>query len=687
MRFRNPTRVAALLTTGMLITIACAFGAQQFRGEAKSNEGQTASIVADMVTRNHISHAAIDDEVSKRLLDRFIESLDPQKLYFMKDDIVAMKTKETELDDAVKQGDVEFAFAAFKQYRRRMAQRMQAISKIIDQDHDFSVEEEMLVDSDDRGWATSDAEMNERWRKRVKYELLSMKLDDKELAEARTRLHKRYATLQNLMNQTEPMEILEIYLSSLTHTLDPHSSYMSPDTLDDFRIQMELKLEGIGASLRSEDGYTIVADVVDGGAADADGRLKVDDKIIAVDSKASGQWDDIIDMKLKHVVRKIRGNKGTKVRLQVKTETGEVKVYELTRQEIKLAESEVKGEVINAGTRLDGRTGRIGVINIPSFYRDFRAAQLGLDFKSTRKDVVKVLKQFEAAGGVDAVIVDLRFNGGGALSEAIEVSGLFIQEGPIVQVQEQDGSVTRHPDDDPDIQCREPLIVLTNRLSASASEIFAGAIKDYNRGIVVGDSTTHGKGTVQNVMNVTQGMGGIFRRSRSYGALKLTINQFYRVNGDSTQNRGVTSDIVLPSFMEHRDIGESTLDNALAFSQIEPAAHRDTSGYLTPQILSSLKQRSAARVSADKEFQILSRNIAKYKERKNRKTVSLNEEIMKKELEEAKAEAEEAKKELEEQVGTAKKDEIFGKNYYNDEVLGITLDYLDLWKQQRTVAR
>jgi carboxyl-terminal processing protease len=670
----------------MLVTIACALGAQQFRGEATTNEGRTASIVADMVSRNHISHAAIDDEISKRLLDRYIDSLDPQKLYFMKDDIVAMKTKETELDDAIKGGDVEFAFAAFKQYRRRMDQRMATIGKIIDLEHDFSIDEEMLVDADDRGWATSEAEMNERWRKRVKYELLSMKLDDKELSEARTRLHKRYETLQKLMKQTEDMEILEIYLSSLTHTLDPHSSYMSPDTLDDFRIQMELKLEGIGASLRSEDGYTIVADIVEGGAADADGRLKVDDKIIAVDSKATGQFEDIIEVKLKHVVRKIRGNKGTKVRLQVRTETGETKVYELTRQEIKLAESEVKGEIINAGTRIDGQRGRIGVINIPSFYRDFRAAQLGLDFKSTRKDVIKVLKQFEAAGGVDAVIVDLRFNGGGALSEAIEVSGLFINEGPVVQVQEQDGSVTRHTDDDPEIQCREPLIVLTNRLSASASEIFAGAIKDYNRGIVVGDTTTHGKGTVQNVMNVTRGMGGIFR-SRSYGALKLTINQFYRVNGDSTQNRGVTSDIVLPSFLEHRDIGESTLDNALAFSQIEPAAHRNSSGYLDPQMLSTVKQRSAGRIASNKEFQVLTKNITKYKERKNRKTVSLNEGVMKKELEEAKAEAEEAKKELEEQVGSSKDDEIFGKNYYNDEVLAITLDYLNLWKQQRTVAR
>jgi carboxyl-terminal processing protease len=669
----------------MLVMIACALGAQQLRGQNQSDEGQTAAIVTDMITKRHISHAPIDDEVSKKLLERYLKALDPQKLYFSKNEVEALRQQNTKLDDQIKSGDVSFAFAVFERYQLRMKERLATVGALIDMDHDFTVDEEMLIDADDRDWATSSAEMNERWRKRIKYEILSLKLDDKELAEARTKVHKRYETLQNLMAQTESSEVLEIYLSSLTHTLDPHSSYMSPDTLADFQIAMELKLEGIGASLRSEDGYTTVAAVVDGGAADKDGRLKVNDKIIEVDSKADGNWDNIVDMKLKHVVRKIRGDKGTKVRLKVQTESGETNEYELVRQEIKLEESEVKGEIIDAGTRIEGRKGRIGVINIPSFYRDFRAAQLGLDFKSTRKDVIKVLKQFEAAGGVDAVVVDLRYNGGGALSEAIEVSGLFISEGPVVQVLEQDGRVTKHEDPDDRIQCREPLIVLCNRLSASASEIFAGAIKDYKRGIVIGDTTTHGKGTVQNVMNVTRGMRMF--GSKSYGALKLTINQFYRVNGDSTQNRGVTSDLVLPSFLEHRDIGESTLDNAMAFSTISPASHPVAAGYVSPKIISTLRDRSATRISADEDFQTLAKNIAKFKERKSRKTVSLNESVLAAELAEAKAEAEEAEKEIEEQTGTAKKDEIFGENYYNDEVLGITLDYLDLWKQQRTVAR
>ncbi len=684
MRFRNPTRVAAFLTTGMLVMVACAIGAQQLQRGPGSKSGQVARTVAAMVGRHHIARPPINDAVSERLFERYLKALDPQKLYLTKNDVTKLSSQSKDLDDQIKAGDVEFAFEAFAIYKKRMSERMPYIGKLIDADQDFTKDEEMLIDADDRDWADGPTEIADRWRKRIKYELLSMKLDDTEMPEARKRLHKRYSTLTKLMNQTEENEILEIYLSSLTHTLDPHSSYMSPDTVKDFNIAMELKLQGIGASLRSEDGYTIVADVVKGGAADKDGRLKVNDKIIGVDERADGDMQTIIDMKLKHVVRRIRGDKGTKVRLQVKTETGEVNVYELTRQEIKLEESEVKGEIIDIGERLDGRTGRIGVINIPSFYRDFRGAQMGLpNFKSTRRDVEKVLNNFEKEGGVDAVVVDLRYNGGGALSEAVEVSGLFVSKGPIVQVRERDGSVTLHPDTDPDMQCRQPLIVLCNRLSASASEIFAGAIKDYGRGIVVGDSTTHGKGTVQNVMGVRSGFG--FGSPR--GALKLTINKFYRVNGDSTQKRGVVSDIVLPSFLEHREIGEATLDNALAFDQIRAASRANTKGYVNTQILSILKKKSAERIEKSEDFADLDDEIAKFKKRRDRKTISLNEATLQAEIAEAKKEAEEAKKEAEQQAGVAKTDEIFRKHFYNDEVLNIAVDYVELWKQQQTASR
>jgi carboxyl-terminal processing protease len=296
----------------------------------------------------------------------------------------------------------------------------------------------------------------------------------------------------------------------------------------------------------------------------------------------------------------------------VKKEDGGIESYTMTRQTVKLTEQEVKGKIIEASAWLDGRPGRIGVLNIPSFYRDFREASRGGDFKSTSRDVKKILGQFREQG-VDALIVDLRWNGGGALSEAIEVSGLFIPKGPIVQVREPNNAVTPYNDEDPDMYWRKPMVVVCNRLSASASEIFAGAIKDYRRGIVVGDKTTHGKGTVQNVMNVANRLS-LFGKNR--GALKLTISKFYRVNGDSTQNKGVVSDVVLPSIMNHRDIGEDSLDNALAFDRIQRARYLPFSAYVNDGISRTLAQQSASRISVDEDFQKVAQNVTRYTERR-----------------------------------------------------------------------
>ncbi|MFN0197247.1 MAG: carboxy terminal-processing peptidase, partial [Planctomycetaceae bacterium] len=494
----------------------------------------------------------------------------------------------------------------------------------------------------------------------------------------------RYKMLSQTMKQTEDFEILEMYLNALAHCFDPHSSYMAPQTLEDFKISMNLQLDGIGAALRSEDGMTIVADIVPGGAAASDGRLKVSDKIVAV-GQAEGDMVDIVEMKLSKVVRLIRGKRGTKVRLQVKkADTSEIVDYELVRQKIELKSSEVKGEVIETSTRIEGTQARIGVIHIPSFYRDFDGAQQGLDdFKSTARDVQKVLDDFSKQN-IDAVIVDLRTNGGGALSEAIEVSGLFIEDGPVVQVKEQNGKIKSHDDVDPNISYAGPLIVLCNRLSASASEIFAGAIKDYNRGIIVGDQTTHGKGTVQNVMPVSQQRFQLFDAA-DRGALKLTINQFYRVNGDSTQNLGVTSDVALPSLIDHMDLGESFLDNALAFDKIEPAKFAALE-LTSPDIVSQLATSSQKRITGNEEFQKLQKDIARYLERKNRKTISLNEAELRKERDTEKSEDE--TKTLENEEEKLNKDgPIFPVGYYNDEVLRISLDYISQLKGLNTAAK
>ncbi|MEO1998765.1 MAG: PDZ domain-containing protein, partial [Planctomycetaceae bacterium] len=392
MNFKNPSRAAVSMTAGMLLLAAATFCVQQL-ASAQTNDQTTAKLVCQMIARKHISHATIDDDVSKRLLARYLKTLDSQKLYFTQTDIDELSKSATVLDDQLKAGNVDFAYSTFTLYLNRINDRLTKVGKLIDVEHDFTIDESITIDADTFGWAKSSKDLDDRWRTRVKYDLLALILDDTSLADARKRLHKRYYNLKNQMKQTEKFEQLEIFLTSLAHCFDPHSSYMSKQTLEDFRIQMELKLQGIGAALRADDGYTVVAQIVPGGAAEKDGQLKVGDKIIGVAQQDDEDFVDIVEMKLTKVVRLIRGPKGTKVRLQIKSkDSTELNVYELTRQVIELKSAEVKGEIIETKSRIKRDNSRIGVINIPSFYRDFRGAQQGRDdFKSTARGVRKVL--------------------------------------------------------------------------------------------------------------------------------------------------------------------------------------------------------------------------------------------------------------------------------------------------------
>lgn len=645
------------------------------------DDGRTAQMVATMVTARHINHPPIDDALSEKLMARYIQTWDPQKLYFLQADIAEFEKDKYSLDDQILAGNVQFAKKVFDRFRLRMTERQATIGELIDLEHDFTLDETMVRDPKLVEWAADEAELRERWRKRVKYDLLLLKMDKSEkkaagtseLADARQRLHKRYRTNQIFMEQTDSHEILELYLSAMTHCLDPHSSYMSPKTLEDFRINMELKLEGIGARLKYDEGYTVVEDVIAGGAASADGRLIKGDKIIGVSADAVSEFVDVVEMKLTKVVEKIRGNQGTKVKLQVLKESGTIEEIELTRSTVKIEDDEVKGQIIESSEWIDGRKARVGVLNIPSFYRDFRQASIGGEFKSTSRDVKKVLDTFRQQN-VDVLIVDLRWNGGGALLEAIEVSGLFIPKGPIVQVKEPENAVTPYDDEDPEMYWRKPMIVVCNRFSASASEIFAGAMKDYRRGIVVGDTTTHGKGTVQNVVDVANRLS-LFQKNR--GALKLTISKFYRVNGDSTQTKGVVSDIVLPSLLSHRDIGEDSLENALPFDRITRANYAPFSSLVNDAMITTLARNSAERLTADKDFIQMNKLIARYLDRKNDKTVSLNENVMKAEEEELKQEQKEEEEVIKKAGNAASKDEIFPKDFYNKELVHIAADYLE----------
>ncbi|WP_010585947.1 carboxy terminal-processing peptidase [Schlesneria paludicola] len=683
MKLHAPSRTVGVLSVGVVFLVATTLFAQNIGG-AQSSEATTVKLVANMISQYHISQKPLDDRISAMILQRFIKELDPQKMYFLKADIDGFARYRDQLDNLLRSGDAAFAHEAWNLYLRRLDERVTVANRMIDEPHDYSLDESMQVDGEQMSWSVDQKELNDRWRKRIKYELLSLQLDKTELAEARKRLHKRYETFRRNEHDTEDGEVLERFLTSVAHCYDPHSSYMSPQTLEDFQIQMKLSLEGIGAALRSEDGMTVVAQIVPGGAAEKDGRLKVGDKIVAV-GQEDGDFQDVVEMRLNRVVRLIRGKLGTKVRLRILRDAGETVSIELTRQTIELHSSEVKGKIFQpADFGLSGK-GRVGVINIPSFYRDFSGAQQGKDdFKSTARDVSKVLGNFAKEGGVDAIIIDLRMNGGGALSEAIEVTGLFIDKGPVVQVKEQNGNIKSHDDEEDGAEYLGPLMVVCNRLSASASEIFAAAIKDYGRGIVVGDTTTHGKGTVQNVMPVSNQMFKLLPSSKDRGALKLTINQFYRVNGDSTQNRGVESDVVLPSLIDHMDLGESFMDNALAFDRVQPARHQYLK-YVTPEIVSVLKTDSEKRVAADPKFQQTLKDIDRYLARKSRKSVSLNEETLRKEREEDKA-AKEVEKEEEEFETKSDKTPVLAKTEYNTELMAIAVEYAGLLKAQKTAA-
>ncbi len=680
--FKSTWRVAATCFLGLLLLAGGTICAQQF--DQTPEDQKAAQMVCQLVHRFHISQKKIDDDISKKTLTRYIESVDPFKLYFIKSDIKEFRKFEMELDDQLLRGDIKFAFVVHQAYLHRVLRQVELAKTYIKADHDFTTDETRIANPDHLEWCQTLEELNERWRKRIKAELLAKKLDDTKLPEARTQLSKRYANVLRFAKQTERSEVLQRYLSSMTHSFDPHSSYMSPETREDFDISMRLRLQGIGAALSSEDGFTVVRTVVPSGAADKDGRLQVGDKIIGV-GQQEGDIEDIVEMKLSRVVRLIRGKKDTKVRLRVKTaKTGETKIYELTRQVIELKQSAVTKTIIDAGSRIKGASGRIGVINMPSFYRDFDAERRGVsDFRSAARDVRKALDLFNADGNVDAVIIDLRTNGGGALKDSVEISGLFIEEGPVVRVKELDGTITPHIDPDPGISWKGPLVVMTSRMSASASEIFAGAVTDYRRGLLVGDQTTHGKGTVQNVMAVRTSSPLNFFDRKAPGALKLTIQQFYRVNGDSSQERGIPSDIVLPSIINHMDIGESALDNHLPFDKIS-AADYDAVALVNPKIVAALAASSRKRISANADFAKDHDAIKKFLERKKRKTVSLNEAVLRKQIEESKRDDDADTKDKDQPKKTPP---VFRDDHYSNEVLHITLDYIRQLKQANLVRK
>lgn len=661
---------------GMLVGLLGASACADPVGPTTEDRQVTLAVVR-LLQRDHLSRRPLDDEIAQRCLKNYLKTLDPMKLYFYQSDVDAFRERVNELDEAFQQGDVSFGFEVFKVFLARVDERIQWVDEFLTMHHDFSVDEELVVDRKSAPYPATPAEAKDLWRKRIKYDLLTLKMDKIEGQQAREKLARRYHSFAKRMHQTDNQEILEMYLSAMTQAFDPHTEYQSPRTKENFEILMKLELEGIGASLQYEDGYTKVHKIIPGGAADKDGRLKVGDRIVGVGQGPEGEIVDVVDMKLSDVVALIRGKKGTVVRLEVLSgETGERKIITLTRAKIELKDSEAQGEIFSVGKKPEGTPYKIGVIELPSFYMDMTGARMGLPmFKSTTRDVRRILEDFNAKG-VDALILDLRRNGGGALTEAINLTGLFIEEGPVVQVKQgtgPDSNTQPYVDSDPEMLWKGPLVVLVSKFSASASEILAGAIQDYRRGLIVGDRATHGKGTVQTLLDIGR---EVFRipNARNLGALKVTVQQFYRPSGDSTQNRGVLADIEWPSLSTHLDIAEADLEYALPFDRVQPVAHKKYD-WVSPDWIRQLAARSAARCEASADFQNVLKKIQRYHQQKAKNTVPLNEQKFLAERAELNIEEEERKKieeNLEPKSGGIQRD------FYLNEALAITLDYLDL---------
>ena len=509
----------------------------------------------------------------------------------------------------------------------------------------------------------------------------------KKKEDPKTLLRKRYQGFSRRMHQIDTEDVVERYISAVTTSFDPHTTYLSKGSFDNFLINIGLELEGIGATLQTtDDGYTVIKSIVPGGAAATQGGLKVEDKIVAVgQGTEDGQkfdktlvtkhGEDFIDatgMKLDDVVAMIRGKAGSVVRLSIISENeSELHTVLITREKIKLEDSAAHGTIFEEGKKADGSPNKIGVIELPSFYADMSGAEGG---RSTTTDVRKILDDFNSKN-VDAVVLDLRANGGGSLREAIDCTGLFIDMGPVVQVKNPYDEIEKLNDEDAGMAWKKPLVVLTSKFSASASEILAGAVQDYKRGLVVGDTTTHGKGTVQSLINLSQQFYRVRNPPNVFGALKITTQQFYRPNGDSTQKRGVLSDVVLPSITDKMPVGEDDLEYAVEFDRV-PTASFSTYDFSRSDITKSLQSRSAERLAKSYDFQKEISKIAKYVEQRNRKSVSLNEEKFLARRAELNAEKEDEKA-IEEQITPTKEIE---RTFYLDEVLRITSDYMDLLK-------
>jgi carboxyl-terminal processing protease len=613
-------RMLAIVAASSLVVFSAVFAKQATapttytelaptKVQAKADRG-----VVEMLNDLHYQHRTLDGALSSQIFDRYFKDLDGQHAYFLASDVQSFEPYRRTFDMALKKGDLKIAFQIYNRYQQRVAERLNFVvallAKGVDK-IDFNTDETLLVDREKSPWLTTHAELDNLWSKRLKASALGLRLAGKNNADIQKTLTKRYKSQLNNLYRTKSDDAFQVFMNSFTETYDPHTEYFSPRTEENFNINMSLSLEGIGAVLQNDDEFTKVVRLVPAGPADKGGQLKTGDRIVAV-AQGDQEFVDVVGWRIDEVVDRIRGAKGTTVRLQVipagTVDETRTKTISIVRNTVKLEDQAAQKKIITI--KRGDETLRIGVIKLPAFYADFQAMQAGdPNYRSTTRDVKQLITELKAEK-INGLVLDLRNNGGGSLSEANSLVGLFIGTGPTVQVKNANGKVEVLGDPDPSVTYAGPLAVIVNRLSASATEIFAGAIQDYGRGLVVG-STTFGKGSVQSL------------RDLDYGQLKLTEAKFYRITGASTQHAGVAPDVSFPNIYDNTEIGEAALQNAMPWDTIPSARYFPYQDF--SKRLSALRTASATRQAADPDFRYLNETIALASELKKQKTVSLNE--------------------------------------------------------------
>ena len=629
----KPTRTMLALSLGLALAAPLALLARAGAGNGSdalpsaptSDQATTSRLVYGLLSDSRYAYRprALDDALSQDVLKRYLETLDPGKVFLTAQDVAGFSKYSTRLDDAIKSGQVDPAWAMFALYRQRVGERIGYARGLLKGGFDFSGNERYEYDRKDVPWAANGAALDALWKQSVKNDWLRLKLAGKKPDEIRKTLDKRYANMLDSINELKGDEVFQSFLNAYAAAIDPHTDYMTPRSATNFNMTISNSLEGIGAVLFKQDDMVVVREMVPGGPALRSGKLKPGDRIVGVGQGASGEMKDVIGWRTDDVVDLIRGAANTQVRLDVVAaeaplDSKPVRVL-LTRAKVRLEDARAKAESISLPAANGEPARRIGVIKLPGFYQDVEARRRrDDDYASATKDVARMLAQFRAQK-MDGVVLDLRGNGGGSLSEAIELTGLFIDKGPVVQVRESGGRVSVEDDDKPGVAWDGPLAVLVNRGSASASEIVAGAIQDYGRGLIIGE-TSFGKGTVQNMVDLDRWPANEEPR---FGQVKLTIAQFFRPGGSSTQNKGVVPDVAFPASVDASEYGESTYDNALPWTRIAAAPHVQYGNFAG--LLGKLDARHDARIAKDVEFQWWVEDVAKFREEQAKKSVSLNE--------------------------------------------------------------